>query len=177
MEDVVSIWRAIRTYAQGPNGYSDAALAFLVALHGGKYNSSRNERAALLKCLARFLQSNLSDFSKNICLCDQNTHAACKVLPPESRNRRLVLFKGGRLGLAPCLTQQGDTCAIILGTRFTFILRGVPGHKYHYKLVGAAYVQSDFESEESEDDLPLKMGQAGEYENWRNSRVQNIVLR
>jgi hypothetical protein len=145
LREVITTWRDIRPYAK-PKGH-DTALAFLVALHCGKHNISRNEWAEQLKCFARSLQSDSSEPSMNTssCSCDhQIAHATYKFLPPESRNRRLIIFNGGSFGLAPCLTKQGDLCAFVLGTRSSFILRRVAGHKYHYKLVGTLTCRANF---------------------------------
>lgn len=65
-----------------------------------------------------------------------------------SHGQRLILFGhggggGGCFGIAPRGTVKGDLCAIIYGTRTPFILRKVAGEKDHYKLVGAAYLQSE----------------------------------
>ncbi|KAK7717638.1 hypothetical protein SLS64_003133 [Diaporthe eres] len=77
-----------------------------------------------------------------------------------SGNRRLILLGRGHYAIAPELTREDDICVVIFGARRPFILRkvAVAGvDEFHYKLIGAAYVQSKHVHVKNE--IPLALGE------------------
>jgi hypothetical protein len=55
-------------------------------------------------------------------------------------NKRLILTKAGRLGMAPSLSSPNDVCCIVFGVANPLILRPSTSSPGSYNLVGGAYI-------------------------------------
>lgn len=188
VEQVVSLWRdAAAPSARYPGPHeSRRGTAVLNALCLGKYDGERDEWNQSERAFANLLQSeseseSLSELASphrpigDTYTHDRNAQRVSAVTTEVSHNRRLILLGRGYFGNAPQDTREGDVCAIIFGTRYPSILRKVADKGDHYRVVGAAYVQS---KECSEEGFPFRLGDDDDCDDWRdwNLPTEEIIL-
>jgi hypothetical protein len=158
---VVSLWDQMRLQSQElPGPHKDRlSLAFITTLCQGTYEGEWGNWKDSMLASAQLLQSEHSEPGK-FPTTDKNVERIARYATRVSGNRRLMLLGRGYYGIAPAFTCKGDICVIIFGARRPFILRKVPvpgTQELHYKLIGAAYVQSKYVHVKNE--VPLALGE------------------
>lgn len=158
---VVSLWAQTRAQSREfPGPHRDRlSLAFLAALCQGSHNGDWDKFKESMLAFAQLLQLENPD-PDTFPTTDKKAERVSRFATRTSGNRRLILLGRGYYGIAPDFTREGDMCVIIFGARRPFILRKVPVagvEEFHYKLIGAAYVQSKYAHVENE--MPLALGE------------------
>ncbi|KAG8156595.1 hypothetical protein KVR01_013546 [Diaporthe batatas] len=146
-QEVVSLWRQVSPESRRLPGLLDKdpldeALAFLSTLCRNFFDGDREEFWHSLKAFAGLLQDDRPTRSIDLYLTNKEARRISTFAIKSCQSRRFILLNGGLYGMAPTITRSGDTCAVIPGTRFPFILRNVAGKENHYQVIGRAYIQT-----------------------------------
>ncbi|KAI7788041.1 heterokaryon incompatibility protein-domain-containing protein [Diaporthe eres] len=158
---VVALWTQIRSQSKefpGPH-QERLSLAFLSAICQGTHNGDWDKFKESMLAFAQLLQSEDPDPDR-FPTTDKKAERVSRFGTRTSGNRRLILLGRGHYAVAPELTREDDICVVIIGARCPFILRkvAVAGvDEFHYKLIGAAYVQSKHVHVKNE--IPLALGE------------------
>lgn len=158
---VVSLWTQMRSRAEefpGPH-QNRLSLAFLATLCQGTHNGNWEKFKESMLAFAQLLHSEIPD-PNLFPTTDKKAERVSRFATRTSGDRRLILLGRGYYGIAPELSREGDICVIIFGARRPFILRKVPVagvEEFHYKLIGAAYVQIKHVHVKRE--VPLTLGE------------------
>lgn len=182
IREVVSLWREIAPEStRYPGPHQDTALhkalAFLTALCRGFFDGHHDEFWHSLTIFARLLQDDQPTRSIDTYLKNKEARRISTFAIKSSQSRRFLLLSRGHYGIAPRTTRSGDTCVIIPGTRFPFILRKVARRKDHYLVVGRGYVQSKTCSP-AQTGHPLPLARSDESRDWEDwgLRTERIYL-
>lgn len=176
IQEVVSLWREIAPQStRYPGPHQDTglnkALAFLTALCRSFFDGEYGEFWESLKGFARLLQDDQPTSPIDAYLRNKEARRISTFAIKSSQSRRFILLSRGHYGIAPRTTRSGDTCAIIPGTRFPFILRKVASKGDHYLVVGRAYVQSKTCSP-TQNGHPLPLARSDESRDWEDWGLQ-----
>lgn len=176
IQEVVSLWREVAPQStRYPGPHQDTvlnkALAFLTALCRSFFDGEYGEFWESLKGFARLLQDDEPTSSIDAYLKNKEARRISTFAIKSSQSRRFILLSRGQYGIAPRTTRSGDTCAVIPGTRFPFILRKVPQKEDHYLVVGRAYVQSKTCSP-TQTGHPLPLARSDKSRDWEDWGLQ-----
>lgn len=176
IQEVVSLWREIApqsTRYPGPHQETtlNKALAFLTALCRSFFDGEYGEFWESLVGFARLLQDDQPTSSIDAYLKNKEARRISTFAIKSSQSRRFVLLSRGHYGIAPRTARSGDTCAVIPGTRFPFILRKVVSKEDHYLVVGRAYVQSKTCSP-TQTGHPLPLARSDKSRDWEDWGLQ-----
>lgn len=176
VQEVVSLWREIAarsTRYPGPHQETALykALAFLTALCRSFFDGEYGEFWESLKGFARLLQDDQPTSSNDAYLKNKEARRISTFAIKSSQSRRFILLSRGHYGIAPRTTRSGDTCAVIPGARFPFILRKVASKEDHYLVVGRAYVQSKTCSP-TQTGHPLPLARSDKSRDWEDWGLQ-----
>ncbi|KAG6364316.1 hypothetical protein INS49_005916 [Diaporthe citri] len=176
IQEVVSLWREVAPQStKYPGPHQDTALnkslAFLTALCRSFFDGEYDEFWESLKAFARLLQDDRPTSSIETYLRNKEARRISTFAIKSSQSRRFILLSRGHYGIAPRTTRSGDTCAVIPGTRFPFILRKVASKEDHYLVVGRAYVQSKTCSP-TQTGHPLPLARSDKSRDWEDWGLQ-----
>lgn len=178
IKQVVSLWRDVAPEAATYSGPHNSR-AFLQALGQGMHNGEHGEFIQSQAEFAKRLQADHEQEQQHRPVVesyteDANAQRLIFILSEYSKERRLLLLGRGYYGLSSPVTQVGDVCAIIPGTRSPVILRRASDNSNQYKLVGPAWVHRKGLDESG---MPKRLGVPGG-EDWRDWElpVEDIIL-
>lgn len=147
IQEVVSLWREIAPQSiRYPGPHQDTALnktlAFLTALCRSFFDGGHDEFCQSLLVFARLLQNDQPTCSIETYLRNKEARRISTFAIKSSQSRRFILLSRGQYGIAPRIARTGDTCVVIPGTRYPYILRKIASKENNYLVVGRAYIQS-----------------------------------
>lgn len=172
VQEVISLWREIALESikyPGPHQDTslDKALAFLTTLCRGFFDGDCHEFGQSVKVFARLLRDDQPTRSYDTYLENKEVRRISTFAIKSCQGRRFILLSRGHYGIAPKTTRISDTCAIIPGARFPFILRKVASKESHYLVVERAYVQSKTCSP-SQTGQPLPLARSDTKRDWED---------
>lgn len=174
---VVKLWRAaVQQSIKYPGPHSSRlALVFLVALCRGQLIGELHEWKRSREAFVQLLESDSPERSLDTYAGHEGAGRISHFISRRWHHCRLVLLGRGYYASASTVTRAGDVCAVVFGTRSPFILRKVSGKSNHYRVVGAAYVQSKVSND---DGVPRWLGGDKLWEDWTDWDLptKNIIL-
>ncbi|KAH8896037.1 HET-domain-containing protein [Thozetella sp. PMI_491] len=149
-DHIIALWQTVlHSRSRFPYAMNRLTLFFVHTLTASKYKTDwfewRAHQAAFILRLAiatdmvlddshgRWLEHTAKGADWNEVL-----HLAGVML----RGRRFIVTNLGYFGLAPGITQEGDTCSVIFSASTHFILRRADERENYFRLVGEAWIAS-----------------------------------
>lgn len=172
IQEVLSLWRQIPPQSsESPGPYQgdtlDQALAFLSTLCRSFFDGDGEEFWHSLNGFAGLLQDDHPLRSIDSYFRNKDAQRISTFAIKSCQSRRFILLNRGLYGIAPKITRSGDTCAMIPGTRFPFILRKVSGKENHYLVIGRAYIQGPI-CPPVQPGHPLPLGRSDQSKHWED---------
>jgi hypothetical protein len=145
-EIIQDIWKDVRdSKLDSPYPAANLVDVFLDVLGLGQYIGDWSKWRRDTAACALHLLENTSDINadeqarRKIAARDGDIDQALSFIRLRMYGERLILTKRGYMGLAPQLTREGDTCAILFGCTTPCILQKT-GSGLQYRLVGSTVI-------------------------------------
>jgi hypothetical protein len=145
-DSISHIWEAIsHSEVESPYPTANLVLIFLSVLAAGKYEGEwstwKRNRAA---CALRLLEKTSHVDRNELAHWTREANGGeisqfMNFVGYHSRDSKFILTRRGYMGLAPHVTKERDTCAIIFGCTSTCILRKAD-REPQYHLLGSSYI-------------------------------------
>jgi hypothetical protein len=145
-EIIQGLWRDLCAF-ESDSAYPTAHLidVFLATLTAGRFRGQWAKWRRNVAAFALHLLKNTSGVDeaemarRRLDAQGGDGIQVIRIFRPYLYGRKLILTRRGYMGLAPQVTQEGDTVAIIFGCTMPFILRGT-GKELQYRLVGSTSI-------------------------------------
>jgi len=143
---IFHIWEVVcHSEVDSPYPKTNLIFAFLSVLVTGRYEGERStwrrsEAACAVRLLERTDHVGGDELARWRCEADgANINQFINFMGEISRNSKFILARRGYMGLAPHVTKERDSCAIIFGCTSSCILRK-RDRESQYRILGSSYI-------------------------------------